>query len=80
MKLQKQLSRKVGNKEYPKWVITIPPRQIKALRWNEGEYLEGEVNNRKLIIRREDPKKVQKRSRAAEKAWKTRKAKKKKRE
>jgi antitoxin component of MazEF toxin-antitoxin module len=79
MKLQKQLSRRVGNKEYPKWVITIPPRQIESLRWNEGEYIESEVNNRKLIIRREDPKKVQKRSGTAKKAWKTRKAKEKKR-
>ena len=73
MKLQKQLSRKVGNKEYPKWVITIPPKQIKALGWSEGEFLESEANNQELTIRREDMQKIQKRKEAARKAWKTRK-------
>lgn len=76
MKLQRQLSRKVGDKEYPKWVITIPPKQIRALEWKEGEFLESEVNSQELIIRREDPEKSQRRKEAAEKAWKTRKAKK----
>lgn len=80
LKLQKQLSRKVGDKEYAKWVITIPPKQVKELSWDEGEFLEGEVNNQELIIRREDAQKVQKRKEAAKKAWKTRKAKEKKRE
>lgn len=73
MKLQKQLSRKVGNKEYPKWVVIVPPKQIDALGWKEGEYLESEVNNQELIIRRENPEKAQKRSEAARKAWETRK-------
>lgn len=73
MRLQKQLSRKYGNKEYPKWVITIPPKQVEALGWNEGEFLESEVNIQELIIRREDEEKAQKRKVAAEKAWKTRK-------
>lgn len=75
MRLQRQLSRKIGEKEYPKWVITIPPKQIRTLGWREGEYLEGEINNQELIIRREDQEKAQKRSEAAQKAWKTRKAK-----
>lgn len=73
MKLQKQLSRKVGNKEYPKWVIAIPPKQIATLGWREGEYLEGEVNDQRLIIRREDIQKAQIRKEAAKKAWETRK-------
>lgn len=75
MKLQKQLSRRVGDKEYPKWVITIPPKQISALGWNEGEYLESEINGGELTIRRENPDKAKRRSEAALKAWKTRKAK-----
>jgi len=75
MKLQKQLSRKVGEKEYPKWVITIPPKQIKELGWSEREFLESEVNNHELIIRREDIEKVRKRKEAAKKAWDTRKKK-----
>jgi bifunctional DNA-binding transcriptional regulator/antitoxin component of YhaV-PrlF toxin-antitoxin module len=73
MKLQRQLSRKVGDKEYPKWVITIPPKQIEALGWKEGEYLESEVNSQELTVRRENPKKAEKRKEAARKAWKTRK-------
>jgi len=72
MRLQKQLSRKYGNKEYPKWVITIPPKQVEALGWNEGEFLESEVSTHELIVRRENQEKGQKRKEAAEKAWKTR--------
>ena len=75
VRLQKQLSRKYGNKEYPKWVITIPPKQVEALGWNEGEFLESEVNSLELVIRREDIQKAQKRKEAADKAWKTRKEK-----
>ena len=75
MKLQKQLSRKVGNKEYPKWVVIVPPKQIDTLGWKEGEYLESEVNNQELIIRKEDMQKIQKRKVAAKKAWDTRKKK-----
>lgn len=71
MKLQKQLSRKYRNKNYPKWVITIPPAQVSALGWKEGEYLESKVNDNELIISRENTNKA----RAAEKAWNTRKKK-----
>jgi len=73
VRLQKQLSRKVGNKEYAKWIITIPPKQVQALGWNEGEFLESEVNSRELVIRREDERKAQRMKEAAEKAWETRK-------
>lgn len=75
MRLQKQLSRKVGNKEYPKWVITIPPKQIETLRWTEGEFLESEINDQELVIQKEDMSKRQKRKEAAKKAWDTRKKK-----
>lgn len=61
MKLQKQLSRKVDEKEYPKWVITIPPKQIKALGWSEGDFLESEIKGQALIIRREDTRKAEER-------------------
>ena len=71
MRLQKQLSRKVGNKEYPKWVITIPPKQIKTLGWTEGEFLESEINDQELVIQKEDMSKRQKRKEAAKKAWDT---------
>ena len=73
MRLQKHFSRKVGSKEYSKWVIIIPPKHIEELGWKEGEYLQSEVNNQQLIIQREDIQKVQKRKEAAKKAWETRK-------
>ena len=76
MRLQKQLSRKVGSKEYPKWVITIPPKQIETLGWSEGEFLESEINGKELLIRSENPRRVEKRREAARKAWNKRKAKK----
>lgn len=73
MKLQKQLSRRVGNKEYPKWVISIPPKQVKALGWSEGQSLEGEVTDQKLVIKKVSEAEVEKRKKAAEKAWEKRK-------
>jgi antitoxin component of MazEF toxin-antitoxin module len=50
MKLQKQLSRKIGEKKYPKYVITIPPKQIKALGWKSGEVLEANVEGSRLVV------------------------------
>jgi len=52
MKLQKQLSRKVGNTEYAKWVIVISPETIKELGWKEGQELEAEVKDNKLSIKK----------------------------
>ena len=53
MKLQKQLSRKVGDKEYAKYVIVIKPKYIEKLGWKEGEELEAEVKGDKLVIERD---------------------------
>ena len=50
MKLQKQLSRKVKGKEYPKYVITIPPKQIGELGWEEGMELVPIAEGGKLIL------------------------------
>ncbi|GBE18201.1 hypothetical protein BMS3Abin16_00793 [archaeon BMS3Abin16] len=50
MKLQKQLSRKVKGIEYPKFVVTIPPKQIGELGWKEGIELVPLVENNKLTI------------------------------
>ena len=52
MRLQKQLSRKVGNKEYAKYVIVVPPKIIEALEWKDGENLEAEAKENKLVIKR----------------------------
>lgn len=52
MKLQKQSSRKVGNVEYPKWVVVIPPDKIKETGWKEGEELEIDIKGNKLTLKR----------------------------
>lgn len=52
MKLQKQLSRKVGDTEYSKYVTVIPPETIKQLNWKDGEDLEVEVKDGKMIIKK----------------------------
>ena len=73
MRLQRQMSRKYKGKEYPKWMITVPPRQIEELGWTEGEYLESNVADSELIIKKENPQTVEKHREAAVKAWQTRK-------
>ena len=50
MKLQKQLSRKVNCKEYPKYVVTLPPKSIKAVGWIEGTELEAIVKDGKITL------------------------------
>jgi len=50
MKLQKQLSRKVGDTEYVKWVLVIPPNIIEELKWKEGQELEAKIKENKLVI------------------------------
>ena len=52
MRLQKQLSRKIGQKEYVKWVITVPPKQIDRLGWNERELLESKIIENGIYISR----------------------------
>ena len=50
MKLQKQTSRKIGNKEYSKYVIIIPSEAIKELKWKEGEEIKSKIDLKKLVI------------------------------
>jgi len=52
MKLQKQLSRKVGDTEYAKWVLVIPPTIIEQLSWKEGQELEAEIKENKLVVKK----------------------------
>lgn len=54
MRLQRQLSRKVGKKEYDKWVLVIPPDKVREVGFNEGEELSVSVKDKKIIIWRED--------------------------
>jgi len=50
MKLQKQLSRKVGDVKYAKWVLVVPPNIIEKLKWKEGQELEVEIKENRLFI------------------------------
>jgi antitoxin component of MazEF toxin-antitoxin module len=52
MRLQKQLSRAVEGKEYPKYVLVVPPTTIDQLQWKEGEELEHEVKDQSLVVRK----------------------------
>ncbi len=52
MKLQKQLSRKVKDVEYAKWVLVIPPNIIEKLKWKEGQELEAEVKENALVVKK----------------------------
>ena len=55
MRLQKQVSRIVEDKEYSKYVIVVPPEEIEKLQWREGEELAHEVKEESLIIRKAKP-------------------------
>lgn len=52
MQLQKRLSRAYKGKEYPKWIITIPPKLVKLLGWKEGQELEAENKGSELILKK----------------------------
>lgn len=51
MKLQKQLSRKVGSKEYAKWVVVIPQSQIEKAGFKEGQELEIETKGKRILLK-----------------------------
>ena len=53
MYLQKQLSKKIGDKEYAKYVIVVPPKLIDKLKWKGGDELEAVVKGDKLIIEKD---------------------------
>jgi bifunctional DNA-binding transcriptional regulator/antitoxin component of YhaV-PrlF toxin-antitoxin module len=67
------MSRRYKGREYPKWVVTIPPKQIEELGWTEGEFLESDIARQELVIRKENSQTVEKRREVAKKAWETRK-------
>ncbi len=52
MKLQKQLSRKVGSKKYAKYVLTIPPNKVEELEWKEGDEINILVKNKKAVLKK----------------------------
>lgn len=53
MKLQRQTSRKYGDKEYAKYAVVIPENLIKDLDWKPGQELKAKVTKNKLVIEKE---------------------------
>jgi len=41
VKLQKRFNRRVGDKEYSKWVVVLPDNEVSRLGWKEGIELEA---------------------------------------
>jgi hypothetical protein len=46
LKLQKRFNRKVGNKEYSKWIVILPDALVTELDWKEGMQLEANTNSK----------------------------------
>ena len=53
MKLQSQVSRKVGTTEYEKSWVVIPQKVLEVLKWKSGQELKAEIKGDKLIIERD---------------------------
>ncbi len=51
MKVQKRLNRKVGNKEYAKWEVDIPPSIIEEVGWKDGTELDVDIKDRSVVLR-----------------------------
>ena len=52
MKIQKQLSKKTDNKIYNKYVVVLPEKLIKESGLKEGEELDGEASEKKIVLRK----------------------------
>jgi len=51
MKLQSQVSRRVGKKEYRKFWVVIPNEIIEKLGWVEGQEVSAEVKGHTLLLK-----------------------------
>lgn len=51
MKVQKRLNRKVGNKEYAKWEVDIPPSVIEEVGWKDGMELDVDVKEDRVVLK-----------------------------
>ena len=50
MKLQKQLSKKIGGKVYYKYVIVLPSDVVEKAGFKEGEELEARAAKGKIVV------------------------------
>jgi hypothetical protein len=44
VKLQRRFNRRVGDREYSKWVIVLPDIFVAKLGWKEGMELDADAN------------------------------------
>jgi hypothetical protein len=51
MILQKQLSRKVGDKEYAKYVLVISSEVVKKVGWKGGQEIQAEVKRKSVLLK-----------------------------
>jgi hypothetical protein len=53
VKLQKRFNRRVGNKEYSKWIVILPDALVAELDWKEGMQLEPNTNpkSKSLVLK-----------------------------
>ena len=54
MRLQKRFNRKVGNKEYSKWVVVLPNDKVQELGWKEGVELDIDAKKGAITLRPKD--------------------------
>jgi len=54
MKLQSQVARKIGDKEYVKYWVVLPPSIIKKLKLIAGDLLEVDVKKNKITLEKKD--------------------------
>ena len=54
MKLQKRFSRRVGKKEYSKWVVVLPNDKIEQAGWKEGVELDLDAKKGVITLRPKD--------------------------
>lgn len=50
VKLQKRFSRKVGDKEYHKYIIVVPPKLVKEADFKAGQELNIKAEKGKITI------------------------------
>lgn len=53
MKLQRQKTHKVGDKQYYKYAIIVPENLVKTLDWREGDELDVGVKEKRLVVWRD---------------------------
>jgi antitoxin component of MazEF toxin-antitoxin module len=51
MRLQRQMSRQIGNTFYSKWVLVIPPDKIREAGWREGTEIDIEIKGRTIVLK-----------------------------